>query len=402
MSENIHIILFILLICDSFQKADVYFTQYITKSNIVKLFKKLNVSLTGNLGLKVHSGETGGKYFLTPDFLQKIYDYTKGTFIECNTAYRGGRHTTERHKNLLKDHGWLENGRRFVIMDENPSDDFNITIDDPVMIEENIVGGHLKDFNSCLVLSHFKGHPMGGFGAALKQLSIGFASQAGKTWIHTAGKETNWTKMFQNKANQENFTAAMGDAAASIVKYFRDRGGIVFITVLANISLYCDCMGGRQPEPKIHDMGIVASTDPIALDRACLDMIVNHTDEGTEELTEQIERLSGENIIYVAEKHKIGSQGYNFINITSETSPYDEDDDGNNHSDNDDNKDNDNENNKNDSPTGVALTVILVSVIIIIITLAILGSYFYMKKKKKGEEIGLILEEPDAEEAKVD
>ena len=292
---------------------------------MVKLFKKLNVTLSGNIALKIHSGETGGKYFLTPDFLQKIYDYTNGTFIECNTAYFGGRHSTDLHKQLLKDNGWLDKDRRIVIMDENPSDDFKLKIEDPEMIQENIVGGHLKDFDSCVVLSHFKGHPMGGFGGALKQLSIGFASQAGKTWIHTAGNTTDWTKMFILAANQENFTAAMGDAASSIVKYFRDRGGIVFISVLANISLWCDCMGASAPEPKIHDMGILASTDPVALDRACLDMIINHVDVGTEELIDQIDNLKGENTIYVAERHKIGSQEYNFINITNETDQKDDD-----------------------------------------------------------------------------
>ena len=282
-------------------------------------------TLSGNIGLKVHSGEPGGKYFLTPNFLQKIYDYTKGTFIECNTAYRGGRHSTDLHKKLLKDHGWLDKGRRMVIMDENPSDDFKLKIEDPEMIQENIVGGHLKDFDSCVVLSHFKGHSMGGFGGALKQLSIGFASQAGKTWIHTAGNTTDWTKMFFLAANQLNFTVAMGDAASSIAKYFRDRGGIVFINFLANISLWCDCLGTSAPEPKIHDMGILASTDPVALDRACLEMIIKHVDVGTEELMDQIENLKGENTIYAAERHKIGSQEYNFINITNETDQKDND-----------------------------------------------------------------------------
>ena len=237
-------LLFIILLFYTSLQANVYFTKEITPSSMVKIFKKLNVTLTGKVGLKVHSGEIGGKYFLHPNFLQEIYDYTQGTFIECNTAYRRGRHTTELHKELLKDHGWLDNDRRTVIMDEDPNADFNLTINNPGVISENIVGAHLKDFDSCIVLSHLKGHGMGGFGGALKQLSIGFASQAGKTWIHTAGVSTNWTELFTYKATQEKFTTAMGDAASSIVEYFKNKGDIAFINVMANISKSCDCAGG--------------------------------------------------------------------------------------------------------------------------------------------------------------
>lgn len=307
--------IFILFIYKSLQIADVYYTREITSSSMVKMFKKLNISLKGRVGLKVHSGETNGKYFLTPDFLQEIYDYTNGTFIECNAAYDGGRNTTERHKQLLKDHKWLDKNRRTVIMDEDSSCDKNLTIDNPQVISENIVGGHIEDFDSCIVLSHFKGHPMGGFGGALKQLSIGFASQAGKTWIHTGGQITKWQDMDYYLASDLNFTSAMGDAASSVVKYFRERGGIAFINVMANISLWCDCAGDLAPEPRIHDMGILASTDPVALDRACLDMIIKHVDKGTDMLLEQIKNLSGTNIIFSAEKHQIGSQEYNFIDI---------------------------------------------------------------------------------------
>ena len=289
---------------------------------MVRIFEKLNIQLKGRIGLKVHSGEAGGKYFLSPDFLQEIYDYTNGTFIECNAAYNGSRNTTENHRQLLKEHGWVANDRRTVIMDENCSNDFNLTIDNPEMIKENIVGEHLKDFDSCIVLAHFKGHPMGGFGGSLKQLSIGFASQAGKTWIHTVGNITNWEDMDYYLANDLNFTSAMGDAASSIVNYFRKRGGIAFINVMSNISLYCDCAGDLAPEPKIHDIGILASTDPVAIDRACLDLIKKHVDNGTDELLEQIRNLTGENIITVAEKHGIGSQKYNLIDIDKEDMPF--------------------------------------------------------------------------------
>ena len=299
--------------------SEVYFIENITSSNMVKIFKKLNIKLKGKVGLKVHTGETGGKYFLRPDFLQDIYNHVKGTFIECNAAYEGARHTTALHKALLKEHGWLNNSRRTVIMDENPKDDFDLAITNGEMINKDIVGGHLKDFDSCIVLSHFKGHPMGGYGGALKQLSIGFASQRGKTWIHTGGQIDDWTKMDDYLANDLNFTAAMGDAASSVVEYFRNKGGIAFINVMSNISLICDCGGYLSPEPKIHDMGILASLDPVALDRACIDMIKEHLDDGTEEWLDQLRNLSGENILDVAERHGIGIQTYNIIDISNET-----------------------------------------------------------------------------------
>ena len=307
--------IFLLLFVITSQKSDVYFTKDVSPQKIVEMFKKLNVELKGNVALKVHSGEQGGPYFLRPDFLQNIYDYTNGTFVECNCAYTAYRHTTELHKETLKVNGWLDNNRRIVIMDEDPSKDFKINITNHAMISENIVGEHLKDYDSCLVLAHFKGHQVGGFGGALKQLSIGFASQAGKSWIHTAGFTSNWTETWDHKASQENFTAAMADAASSIVNYFKEKGNIVFINVLVNISLACDCAGASAPAPKIHDMGILASTDPVAIDRACFDMIKNSTDIGTEEWLKQASTLLGENTIKVAEELGIGTQDYNIINV---------------------------------------------------------------------------------------
>jgi hypothetical protein len=281
------------------------------------MFKKLQIELKGKIALKVHSGEAGGKYFLSPDFLQEIYDYTKGTFVECNTAYKGSRHLTELHKEILKEHGWLDNNRRFVLMDEDPSKDYNLTVKNPQKIPENIVGEHLKEFDSCLVLSHVKGHSMGGFGGALKQLSIGFASRAGKSFIHSGGNSTDWEH--RNRATQYDFTSAMGDAASSIVEYFRSKGGIAFINVIVNISKLCDCAGGQAPEPKIKDIGILASLDPVAIDRASVNLIKQTQEEGTEEWIEQITRLQGENTLSVAERHRIGTQDYNLINVDEST-----------------------------------------------------------------------------------
>ena len=356
--------LIILLFYHSLQKSKVYFTKDITSSNMVKMFKLLNVTLSGNIGLKVHSGEIGGKYFLSPNFLQEIYDYTNGTFIECNTAYKGGRHSTELHRELLFNHSWLDNDRRFVIMDENPDDDFNLTVDDPLVISENIVGAHLNEFNSCIVLSHLKGHQMGGFGGALKQLSIGFGSQKGKTWIHTGGKTTDWTQMFNKTADQITFTNAMGDAASSIVKYFRERGGIVFLNVMSNISLYCDCAGGNAPAPKIHDMGILASTDPVAIDKACLDLIKNHLDIGTDEFLDQIKRLEGENTIAAAEKHKIGIQDYELIDIDPDE--------------------------PDNSGSALLIIIIICSVVAILIIGGIVAIVIYKKRQEPRESTGKI------------
>ena len=312
----------------------VFFTREISPDSVVKMFQHLNYPLEGKVGLKVHTGEKGGQYFLRPEFLQKIYDYTKGTFIECNTAYAlvegYSRADTEQHKKLLDYHGWSKEGRRVVIMDEIPENNKNLTVENPAKIPNNIVGDHLSEFDSCLVLAHFKGHGAGGFGGALKQLSIGFASQAGKTNIHTAGVTTNWKDMFTYWAKQEDFTASMGDAASTIVNYFRSKKGIAFINVLANISLYCDCSGAGAPEPRIKDIGILASTDPVAIDQASLDMLRTHTDEGTFQLLEQIKFLKGENTIKTAEDHGIGKRQYNLIDVDdhdeSDTDEKDKDD----------------------------------------------------------------------------
>ncbi len=200
-------------------------------------------------------------------------------------------------------------------MDEDPQKDKNVPIENGFMIKNNYVGSRLDEFDSCIVLSHLKGHSMGGYGGALKQLSIGFASQQGKTWIHTAGNITDWKLMDFYLANQENFTAAMGDAASNIVKFFRAKKGIVFINVVANISKECDCAGGLAPDPQINDIGILSSIDPIALDRACVDLIKKTTDNGTDDWVNQLNNLKGENTIRVAEAHGIGTQDYNLIVI---------------------------------------------------------------------------------------
>ena len=221
MKYYIIFFLFSLIFCT--QKADVYFTRTISPEKMVEMFDKLNIKLTGNVGLKVHSGEPNGPYFLRPNFLQKIYEHTNGTFLECNVAYSSKRLNTDTHLETLRTNGWLENGRKFDIMDENPEEDIYFNLEHFNMINITYAGKNLEKYDSCVVLSHFKGHGSGGFGGALKQLSIGFASRQGKTWIHTAGQSLDYTEMRTKRANQLNFTASMADAASAIVKYFKKK-----------------------------------------------------------------------------------------------------------------------------------------------------------------------------------
>ena len=374
------ITLFLILILKSFQKSDVYFTKEISGEKIVEMFKKLNITLKGNIGLKVHTGEKDGPYYLRPSLLNNIYDYTNGTFIECNTAYlRRWRHNTSIHQQLLEWNGW--NNYRIVLMDENEENDIILNVTKPHNITENYVGEHLYDYNSCLVLAHFKGHPMGGFGGAMKQLSIGFASRAGKSYIHSGGYTTNYLEAWTHKATQKDFTAAMADAASTIVDYFKNNGGIAYINVLANISKVCDCGGTAAPPPKIRDIGILASLDPVAIDKACYDLIVRENTEGSKDWINQSETLLGLNTLKVAEDIGMGTQDYNFINIDDGDSS-----DGSSDGTSDgtsDNKEND-KNKKNNTLLyvllGVGGAIVITAVIIIVVV---------VQRKKKSEKIDM-------------
>jgi len=374
------ITLFLILILKSFQKSDVYFTKEISGEKIVEMFKKLNITLKGNIGLKVHTGEKDGPYYLRPSLLNNIYDYTNGTFIECNTAYlRRWRHNTSIHQQLLEWNGW--NNYRIVLMDENEENDIILNVTKPHNITENYVGEHLYDYNSCLVLAHFKGHPMGGFGGAMKQLSIGFASRAGKSYIHSGGYTTNYLEAWTHKATQKDFTAAMADAASTVVDYFKNNGGIAYINVLANISKVCDCGGTAAPPPKIRDIGILASLDPVAIDKACYDLIVRENTEGSKDWINQSETLLGLNTLNVAEDIGMGTQDYNFINIDDGDSS-----DGSSDGTSDgtsDNKEND-KNKKNNTLLyvllGVGGAIVITAVIIIVVV---------VQRKKKSEKIDM-------------
>ena len=306
-------LLFALIYCA--EKSDVYFTKKISAEQIVEMYKKLNVSLTGKIGLKVHTGEPNGPYFLRPDFLQKIYEYTNGTFLECNVAYTSKRINTEGHNETLQTNGWYDNGRRVVIMEEDPKKDISFNITNHNKINITYAGKNLEEYDSCIVLSHVKGHQMGGFGGALKQLSIGFASRQEKAWIHTAGASLNYNDTFRLNTSQLDLTDSMADAASAIADYFKSKGDIVFINVLANISLLCDCAGQKAPKPKINNIGILASTDPVAIDQACYDLIKKTNEEGTKPFLDQVERLLGLNTIQKAEALGVGNTKYNLINI---------------------------------------------------------------------------------------
>lgn len=296
----------------------VFFTRDLKPEAIIKLYKKVGIEQKGKLALKVHSGETKGPYFLKPDYLKPVYEYTKGTFVECNAAYKeffakGARFTTELHEKTRKENGWGD--YRFCIMDENPEKDKKIPVEGGVLIKENIVGEHYDEFDSLFVIAHFKGHPMAGFGGSLKQLSIGYASRAGKSLIHTGGYTTDYNIAFDHCCSAPDFAKGMGEAAASVHKYYKSKnmGGPIYVNVMKDMSLYCDCTGVAAPAPEIHDIGILASTDPVAIDQACLDIIKKTNDKGTSALLEQIKKLSGEDIITTAEKLGAGSSKYELI-----------------------------------------------------------------------------------------
>ena len=285
-------------------KSKVYFTKEISSEGLMKLYKKLNFELKGNVCIKVHSGEPGNQNFLKPDFWKEIIEEVNGTVVECNTAYDGKRNTSEAHLETLKNHGW--NQFKLDLLDES-GPDLVLDIEKGKVIKQNFVGKNLMHYDSMLVLSHFKGHPMGGYGGALKQLSIGLASSYGKAYIHGAGEvEKIWT------ADHDLFLESMADAAKSIVDYF--RGNIIYINVMKNMSVDCDCCAVAE-DPKIADIGMLISTDPVAIDKACVDLVYNSTDPGKKHLIERIESRNGVHTIDAAVKLNIGNDEYELIEI---------------------------------------------------------------------------------------
>lgn len=286
-------------------KPVVYFSRTITREKVLALYKLLRVELPGNVAIKVHSGEVGNQNFLRPDFWKPIVDHVGGTVVECNTAYRGARSTTERHMATFKKHGWSDYFAVDLLDAAGP--DLVLEIPNGKVIHKNYVGKDIVNYDSLLVLSHFKGHPMGGFGGALKQLSIGIASAHGKRYIHGAGDlELLW------KADHDSFLEAMADAASSVAERF--KGKAVYVNVMKNMSVDCDCCAVAE-DPCIADIGILVSLDPVAIDQACLDLVYSCDDPRKGHLIERIESRNGVHTIEAAAALGIGSREYSLIEV---------------------------------------------------------------------------------------
>ncbi|MBO5767083.1 MAG: DUF362 domain-containing protein [Clostridia bacterium] len=286
-------------------KSKVYFTKSLDPKKVKELYKLVGKELGGNVAIKLHSGETGNQNFLRPEFWEEIINLVDGTAVECNTAYEGTRNTTEKHLKTLEEHGWSKYFRFDLLDAEGP--DLVLDIPNGKCIKKNYVGKNLEKYDSLLVLSHFKGHPMGGYGGALKQLSIGIASSFGKAYIHGAGEpEKIWT------ADHDSFLISMADAAKSIVDYFGNE--IVYINVMKNMSVDCDCCAVAE-DPCLADIGMLASTDPVAIDKACLDLVYASEDAGKAHLIERIESRNGILTVNAAEELGIGTTDYELIEV---------------------------------------------------------------------------------------
>ena len=291
-------------------KAKVYFTKEITPESVIKMYEKIGKELLGKVAVKLHSGEQGNQNYIRPEFVKAIVERVNGTVVECNAAYEGARNSTEKHKKLIEDHGWTKYFD-VDIMDAD-GDDMVLDIPNGKVLKQNFVGKNMKNYDSMLVLSHFKGHPMGGYGGALKQLSIGCASSEGKSWIHSAGKTKDQTIVWENLPEQNLFLESMADAASSVVNYFKDN--ILFINVMCNLSVDCDCCEVAE-DPCMKDIGILASTDPIAIDQACIDLIYNSKDPGRDHFVERVERQNGRHTIDAAAELGFGTKEYELINV---------------------------------------------------------------------------------------
>ena len=290
-------------------RANVYFTREITPEKVVELYRALGVELPGKVAVKVHSGEKGNQNFLRPEFWCPMVEEVHGTIVECNTAYGdaagGVRDHTESHRKLLQEHGWTKYFDVDLMDAEGP--DVVWPIPNGKVLKENHVGKHILHYDSMLVLAHFKGHPMGGYGGALKQLSIGVASSFGKAYIHGAGEpEKIWT------ADQDAFLESMADAASSVVEYF--KGNVIYVNVMKNMSVDCDCCAVAE-DPCMKDIGILVSLDPIAIDQACLDLVYAADDPGRDHLIERIESRNGVHTIEAAAALGFGSREYDLVEV---------------------------------------------------------------------------------------
>ena len=288
----------------------VYYCEEVSPEKLVEMYKLLGKELTGNVAVKVHSGEEGNQNYLKPEFMKPIIDYVKGTVVECNTAYQGERNTTEKHLKTIERHGWNELFNVDLLDSEEP--DFVVPVENGIHLKEDYLGKKIVNYDSMLVISHFKGHPMGGFGGALKQLSIGCASSRGKAWIHSAGTNKDQYTLWNNLPPQDDFLESMAEAASAVYKYF--DGNMVFINVMANMSVDCDCCSVAE-DPCMKDKGILISLDPIAIDQACIDIVENSDDPGKDHFMERVNSRNGKHTIERAEELGFGSRKYELIKI---------------------------------------------------------------------------------------
>ena len=284
--------------------AKVYFIPRISPEATVEAFDALGVTLPGKVAVKLHSGEVGNQNFLRPAFCKALVDHVGGTIVECNTAYPGKRNTTELHRETMKLHGWTDIAPVDIMDAEG---EIALPVEGGLRLTENYVGAHLENYDSMLVLSHFKGHPMGGFGGALKNISIGIASSHGKTHIHGGGEPGAGFA-----GDQVAFLEAMADAAGSIVKRFGEK--IVFVNVMCNMSVDCDCCAVAE-DPKVADIGVLASVDPVALDQACVDLVYASKEPGKKHLIERIESRKGIHTVEAAAQLGIGSRAYELVQL---------------------------------------------------------------------------------------
>lgn len=285
-------------------KAKVFFTKEITPQAMIRMYEAMGVKLSGKVAVKLHSGEVGNQNFLRPDFMKPVIDHVKGTIVECNTAYEGKRNTTEAHWETMKLHGWTGIADVDILDAEG---EIELPVPEGKKIQKNFVGAHLKNYDSMLVLSHFKGHPMGGFGGALKNISIGLASSHGKAYIHGVGNVDDfWT------SDHDSFLESMADASKTIVDHFGEN--IVFVNVMKNMSVDCDCCAVAE-DPAIADIGILSSTDPVALDQACLDLVYACKDPGRDHLLERIESRNGVHTVEAAADLGVGSREYELVEL---------------------------------------------------------------------------------------
>ncbi len=291
------------------EKAKVYFTSDISPDGLVKIYEALGIKLKGKIGVKISTGEPGGHNYLKPELIGKLVKKLNGTIVECCTAYGGRRQDPKLHWQAIKEHGFL-NIAPCDILDEES--EFEIPVSNGKHLDVDIVGGHMKNYDAFVNLAHFKGHAMGGFGGVIKNQSIGFASTAGKAYIHTAGKTRKASELWANLPKQNDFLESMAEAAKAVQDYM--HGNILYIDVMNNLSVDCDCDSSPE-DPCMKDIGILASTDPVALDQACIDKIWNSTDRGRDHFIARVERQNGRHILPYAEKIGLGTRKYELINI---------------------------------------------------------------------------------------